>query len=124
MLSASLILLCFLGAWMLGSGFAKRIDVYLTAYNISADGSSVTLETGLAGSMGYIRGCKAVPVDGELHVTFYAAFGGLNSRLGANNCFEVTLPSDCNAVCFHRGGKDFAPVLRKNAATNEWESAR
>ena len=103
-----------------GSGFTKRTDVVLVGYSVSADGSSMTLETSVAGSMGYIRDIETEQLDHTLYCSFYTAFGGCNSRIGAENRFEIELEDSCTAVCFDRGKEEAALVLQKDETTGMW----
>lgn len=117
-----LLLLLILAAMALfiGSGFSKRTDVHLGDFLVSEDGSSLRIQAGPSGSMGYIRGISVQRKGSGLYCSFYSAFGGLNSKLGAKNSFDIPLEDSCTEVYFHRGGDQFDLVLQKDPATGTW----
>lgn len=110
--------------WMISSGFIKRTDVYLVDYSVSEDGSEITLQVGVAGSMGYVRDFLNDTNETEImEMQFYSAFGGFNSSIGAKNEFVILLNPDCHEIYFyHNDG--FNLVLQKNQATGEWDRPR
>lgn len=111
-------------AMFTGSGFDKRTDVYVRDYTVAPGeqgGSVLTVETELAGSMGYIRAASAQADGDALYVSFYTAFGGLNSSLGAQSTFELPLEPGCRAVYFDRGEGNYALVLQKEEGSEHWE---
>jgi len=111
-------------AWIIGSGFIKRKDVYLVDYSLSEDGSEITLQVGVAGSMGYVRDFLNDTNETEImEMQFYSAFGGFNSSIGAKNEFVILLNSECREIYFyHNDGFDL--VLQKNQNTGEWVRPR
>ena len=111
-------------AWIIGSGFIKRSDVYLVDYSLSKDGTEITLQVGLAGSMGYIRDFLNDTNETEfMEMQFYSAFGGFNSSIGAKNEFVILLNPECREIYFyHNDGFDL--VLWKKQDTGEWVRPR
>lgn len=111
-------------AWIIGSGFIKRADVYLEDYSVSKDGSEITLRVGVAGSMGYIRDFLNDTNETEfMEMQFYSTFGGFNSSIGAKNEFVILLNPECREIYFyHIDGFDL--VLQKNPDTGEWARPR
>lgn len=109
------------GVLFLGSGFVKRTDVVLGGYMLAEDGASITLQAGPAGSMGYIRESVTEQDGDALYVSFYTAFGGLNSSIGAKDTFTLPVDPACRVICFDRGDGEYAPVLQRDAATGEWQ---
>ncbi len=103
-----------------GSGFSKRTDVVLFGYTVSADGSAMMLETSVAGSMGHIRDIVTKQQDHAVYCSFYTAFGGCNSRIGARNRFEIELEDSCTEIYFDRGSEEAALVLQKDETTGRW----
>ena len=101
------------------SGFGRRTDVYVGAFELSEDGKTLTLHTGIWSSMGYTRAVGTERVGETLQCTFYTAFGGLNSRIGAKNTFTVPVEG-CSSVAFFRGGDNWQTVLQKDPATGTW----
>jgi len=110
--------------WIIGSGFIKRTDVYLSDYSVSKDGSEITLQVGVAGSMGYIRDFLNDTNETEImEMQFYSTFGGFNSSIGAKNEFVILLNPECREIYFyHNDGFDL--VLQKNQDTGEWVRPR
>ena len=105
------------------SGFGRRTDVYVGAFALSEDGKTLTLHTGIWSSMGYTRAVRTKRVGETLQCTFYTAFGGLNSKIGAQNVFTVPVEG-CNSIAFFRGDGRWDIVLQKDPATGEWERTR
>lgn len=119
---ALLLLLLVLAAMALfvGSGFTRRTDVHLGDFLVSEDGSSLRIQAGPSGSMGYIREISVQRKDSCLYCSFYCAFGGLNSKLGAKNTFDIPLDGSCTEVFFHRGGDQYTLVLQKDPLSGVW----
>ena len=122
------VFLAFLAGAALGilfvlPGFQKRTDVYLQDFSVSGDGSAVTIETFLTGSMGFIRAMEAKQIGDEIHCSFYRTFGGLNSRLGAKTAFEIRLDHPTDRIYFDRGTSFGQLVLERDADTGAWASA-
>lgn len=107
------------GILFITPGFQKRTDVYLQDFSVSEDGSVVTLQTFITGSMGYIRAMETKQVHNEIHCSFYRTFGGLNSRLGAEDTFEIQLDDSIEQIYLNRAGLDQL-VLERDAETGEW----
>ena len=113
-----------LAAFFIGTGFMKNPNVVLGDYSISEDGSKVILYTGMANSMGYVRGYKNNGGGVKPHyLTFYSAFGGLNSSLGAKNAFTLELEPDDTEIYFNRADGGYELVLVKDEKTGKWGRA-
>lgn len=119
-----ILILLVVGALFVSSGFKTRTDVYLQDFSVSEDGSVITIKTFLSGSMGYIRDVKTEEVNDAVYCSFYCAFGGLNSSIGAKNCFEIKLDESSTKIYFDRGREVDDLVLEKDAATNVWVEKR
>lgn len=100
-------------------GFQKRTDVYLQDFSVSEDGSVITMQVFTTGSMGYIRAMETKQVHNEIHCSFYRAFGGLNSSIGAKNRFEIEVDDPIEQIYLNRAGLDQL-VLERDAETGEW----
>ena len=72
----ALLISAALGILFVLPGFQKRTDVYLQDFSVSGDGSAVTIETFLTGSMGYIRAMEAKQMGDEIHCSFTAPSAG------------------------------------------------
>lgn len=101
-------------------GFEKRTDVCLQDFFISEDGSVVRIKTALSGSMGYIRAMETEKIGNEIHCSFYRAFGGLNSGIGARNRFEIEVDGSTEKIYFDRGEEPDSIVLERDASANMW----
>lgn len=109
-------------AVVIGSGFKKRADVVLLDYSISEDGTAISLGIQVESSAGYVRGFKDDGGGVKPHyLTFYSAFGGVNSSFGTVNSFTLELEPDDTEIYFYRGDGGYELVLRKNIETREWE---
>jgi len=108
-------------SFLIGTGFRKRTDVVLIDYSVSEDGTKLVFKTTIPTSMGYIRGFKNNGGGVKPHyLTFYSAFGGINSSFGAKNEFELSLGKDDTEIYFNRPDGGYELVLQKNAETGEW----
>lgn len=106
--------------WIIGSGFNKRTDVYLVDYSVSENGSEITLQVGVAGSMGYVRSFLNDTNEVDImEMQFYSAFGGLNGSIGAKSEFTILLNPECREIYFYHDD-EFDLVLQKNQDTGEW----
>lgn len=71
-----------IGWYILGSGFMKESSVFIEDYTVSSDGSKLTIEVGVASSIGYIRKVTIHQQErGKLYLNCYSAFGGINGLL-------------------------------------------
>ena len=99
----------------------KRTDVVLVDYAVAEDGSTINLGVQVASSMGYIRGFKDNGGGVKPHyLTFYSAFGGLNSSFGTVNSIVLELGKDDTEIYFNRPDGGYELVLVKNVDTGEW----
>lgn len=114
-------LVVLFASYFLGSGLNKRTDVMLLDYSVSEDGTTLTLHTAVAGSMGYTRGFHDKGGGVKPHyLVFYSTFGGLNSSLGARQEFTLTLDETDSEVYFNRADGGYALVLQKDAVSGAW----
>ena len=87
------VVLC--GDYFIGSGFLRNGSVYMDGYSVSGDGREITLDIGVAASRGYIRKMEiSQQMGGKLYIDCYAAFGGINGRIGAKSSFTLPLDED------------------------------
>lgn len=108
----------------IGSGFAKRTDVFLQDYSVSQDGASITMGVGLAGSMGFVRDYTMTQEADGQYIVFYSAFGALNSSIGAKDEYEVELNPSSTKIYIYRGDSGYKLVLQKNESTQAWERSK
>lgn len=115
----TILLLVF--AFVIGTGFMKRTDVALYDYSVSEDGTQLTFHAHVVTSMGYIRGYKDTGGGVRPHyLTFYSAFGGFNSKLGAKTEFVLELGENDTEIYFNRAGGGYELVLQKDEESGEW----
>ena len=98
----------------------RRGDVYIGEYSVSEDGKTMEIRAGVAGSMGYIRSAAPKRDGDRLKLTFYAAFGGLNSSLGAKSVYELSLDEEITEICLFRGSEGYETIFAKNMETGQW----
>lgn len=113
------VLVLILG-YLIETGFRKQTNVGLVDYAVSEDGTQITLHTAVMSSAGYTRGFTD-SVGTSHFLTFYATFGGINSRFGANDTFLLTLNPEDTAIYFNRSGGENELILQKNPETGVWE---
>lgn len=70
--------------------------------------------------MGYIRDIKTECNGDAVYCSFYTAFGGLNSNIGAKSKFEINLDDTSTKIYFDRCEAGSVLVLQKDEATNTW----
>lgn len=107
------VVLC--GGYFIGSGFLKNGSVYVKEYSVSGDGREITLDVDMASSVGYIRKMAvSQQMGGKLYIDCYAAFGGINGRIGAKNSFTLPLDEDTTMIGIYRNKNAYQEVLHKD----------
>ena len=102
--------------YFVGSGFNKIPSAYIGEYSISEDGRKITMNIGVASSIGYIRKAAAKQQrGGKLYIDCYSAFGGINGRIGAKTSFTLPLDEDTELIAIYRNTNCYEEVLRKDA---------
>lgn len=110
-----------IAGFLIGSGFQKRTDVILFEYSISEDKTTITLNVGIASSIGYVRGFKDNGDNIKSHcLTFYNTFGGVNCSFGAENTFVLELAPNDTEIYFNRQDGRYELVLVKDEETGQW----
>lgn len=121
LLSFAILLIIIFASYWIGTGLLERSDVVLVDYSVSEDGTEITLNAGVSGSMGYIRGYKDKGGGVKPHyITFYATFGGLNSAFGSKNEFVLQLSPNDTEIYFNRADGGYEVVLVKDEETGRW----
>lgn len=104
------------------TGLCERMDVLLNGFSVSKDGTKMTITVDIASSAGYTRGFKDNGGGVKPHyLTFYSTFGGINSRFGAKNTFEIELSETDSEIFFKREQGGYELVLQKNEHSGKWE---
>ena len=120
---AVILIIVLVIGYLFGTGLFKRGDVVLVDYNISEDGTKLTFTTTIMTAMGYTRGFKDNGGGAKSHyLDFYSTFGGLNSKFGAKNSFELELGKDSSEIYFRRGDGGYQLVLQKDSETGIWRA--
>lgn len=97
------IIVVLIASFLIGTGFMERTDVILFDYAVAEDGSAISLGIQVSSSMGYVRGFKNNGGGVKPHyLTFYSAFGGLNSSFESVNSFVLELGKDDTEIYFNR----------------------
>lgn len=96
----------------------KRSDVYLKGFQLSSDGTKMTLNVGVSSSAGYIRKMKRSSGSMDYYCTFYSTFG-INSSLGSKDTFVIDIDNNVSSIYFYTGDNGYRKVLEKNDL-GEW----
>ena len=108
--------------YMIVTGTMKREDVFMLDYSVTEHTGVVTMQVGVAGSMGYIREMRDIsdnPARAEM--VFYSTFGGLNSSWGAETIYTFQPGEQCKEIYF-RTYDGWRLVLEKDS-NGEWIKA-
>ena len=110
--------------YFVGSGFMKNTSAIINDYSVSADGKEITINIGVASSMGYIRDVKVHQQHGgKLYLDCYSAFGGLNSSIGAKESFTFKLDDDTTIIAIYKNSNTYEEVLVK-AEDGSWQRVK
>ncbi|MDF2590428.1 MAG: hypothetical protein K0S41_4271 [Anaerocolumna sp.] len=119
---AALTIVIAIGLLILSTG-GKMAGIFLNDYSISEDGNVMTLNVGVASSMGYVRTLKAKQNENKLNLTFYSTYG-LNSTIGAKDEFKIELDPTITEIYFYGGDTGYDLKLQKNAETADWVNVK
>lgn len=95
-IGAALILCAVCCIVFVAAGFVKRTDVIIDDFDVLGD--EMTINARVSSSMGYIRSVKCAKEENTLKLTFYSAFGGLNSSFMAKDSFKVKIDGDIDKI--------------------------
>lgn len=102
--------------YFIGTGFLKNGSVYIGEYAVSEDGSKITLDIGVATSVGYIRAVTVHQQEGgKFYIDCYSAFGGFNGSIGAKRRFTLPIEEDTTIIGIYRSANCYEEVLYKDA---------
>lgn len=62
-------------------------------------------------------------MGGKLYIDCYAAFGGINGRIGAKNSFTLPLDADTTIIGIYRNTNCYEEILHKDADGN-WQRTK
>ncbi|MBE6139346.1 MAG: hypothetical protein E7174_02445 [Firmicutes bacterium] len=111
-ISVVVVILLIIAGWFLSTGGA-RTDVFLRDFSFDEKCNQMTIKVGVSSSAGYVRKMKQTSGSMNGYYTFYSTFG-INSRLGAEDTFEIQLDNNVDEIFFYTGGKGYTKVLEKN----------
>ena len=115
-ISLIVVALIVIGLFIASGG--SRTDVFLKDFELSQDGTTMTLKVGVSSSAGYVRKMKRTSGSMNYYFTFYSTFG-INSRLGAKDTFTIDIDNNVDEIYFYTGGKGYKKVLELND-DGEW----
>lgn len=116
------IVVVFIVALFIGTGFTKNPNVVIREYSVNEDGSEINFTVGMPFSIGYTRGYKNKGGGVKSHyLSFYNTFGVINSAWGAKFEYVLELDEDDTEIYFNRTDGGYELVLQKNIETGEWE---
>ncbi len=78
------------------------------------------LNIAISSSIGNARALEIKQGEYNKYITFYSAFGFLNSKFGAKSEYEIELNPSCSEIFFYKGDGEFKLVLQKDETTKEW----
>lgn len=115
------LIILFLMILLLITG-GPRTDVILGDFELSSDGTKMTLNVVVSSSAGYIRKVKRTSGSMDYYLTFYSTYG-INSKWGAKDKFEIEIDENVSAIYFYTGDKGYKQVLTKDEDGN-WKVLR
>jgi len=111
-----LVIIAIIGTYLISTGFLKESQAYISDYTVSADGSEMTIDVGVATSMGYIRKVSVHQQEGgKLYLDCYSAFGGLNGSWGAKSTYTIPLDENTTTIALYRNTNCYEVVLEKDS---------
>ena len=93
-----------------------RKDVVLKKYELSSNGSTMTIKVGVTSSIGYVRKMKLVKEGNDIYIKFYSSFG-FNSKLGTQDTYNIDIVN-IDDIYFYVGKKGYKKVLELR--NQEW----
>ena len=62
-------------------------------------------------------------MGGKLYIDCYAAFGGINGRIGAKSSFTLPLDADTEMIGIYRNANCYEEILHKDA-DGSWQRTK
>ena len=116
LIGIALFVLAELLIYLIGTGFIRNRFVEIRKWEVSDSGEEITVTVSVPSSIGYVRKVKESSREGgKLCLDCYAAFGGINGRIGAKSSYTLPLGSDVNVIALYRGDGAYEDVLYKTA---------
>jgi len=112
---SAIVIIALIGTYLIGSGFLREGEVFIGDYTISADGSEITIDVGVASSIGYVRKVAVHQQEGgKLYLDCYSAFGGINGSWGAKSTYTIPLDENTTTIALWRNTNCYEVVLEKD----------
>lgn len=101
--------------------FTPLGSVYVYEYKVNKDNDKMTIYVFNSASMGYIRSVDDNKTEVGVHIlTFYPSWGGMNSKIGAMNEFEIELNPNDTEIQIYRGNGKYTTELIKDNECGDW----
>lgn len=114
------VLLC---SYLILTGFRKSGTAFIANYIVLTGGQDMVVTVQNASSVGFFRKLETHQTsDGTLCVDCYAAFGGINGSIAAEDTFVIPLNNETKTIALYRNKENYEPVLIKNEK-GEWVKA-
>lgn len=115
------VIVILIGLHVILSGFFRVGDAFIGEYSVSEDGKEMTMQVGVASSIGYIRSVSVNQQQGgTLYLDCYSAFGGLNGSIGAKGKYTIPIEEDTKVIALYRNFNTYEIILEKNN-DGDWE---
>lgn len=119
-----IIVVGILAFYLVGSGFQKQGNAYISDFSVSEDGTEIIIKMHVSNSIGYIRKVSENQESCErLYLDCYSAFGGINGSIGAKDEFTIKVAEETKVIALYRNTNCYEEVLKKNEF-NEWKWAK
>ena len=116
MIISAVVIVALIGTYLIGTGLLKESEAYISDYTVSADGSEITIDVGVASSIGYVRKVSVYQQQGgKLYLDCYSAFGGLNGSWGAKSTYTIPLDDNTTTIALYRNTNYYEVVLEKES---------
>ena len=113
---SAIVIIAIIGTYLIGSGFVKESEAFISDYTVSADGSEITIDVGVASSIGYVRKVSVHQQQGgKLYLDCYSAFGGINGSWGAKSTYTIPLDENTTTIALYRNNNCYDVVLEKDS---------
>ena len=110
--------------YLIAPGFSKQGSAFITNFSVSEDGTEMTINIGVATSVGYVRKVSEYQQHGgKLYLDCYSAFGGINGSWGAKNEYTIKLNEDTKIIAIYRSSNCYDTVLEKGE-DGKWQYAK
>ena len=117
------IIIALVASYFIVPGFSKQGSAFITDFSVSEDGTEMTINIGVATSVGYVRKVSEHQQHGgKLYLDCYSAFGGINGSWGAKNEYTIKLNEDTEMIAIYRSVNCYDTVLEKGE-DDTWQYA-